>query len=267
VEDAWVSIANLPVIDQDLAAVPNAFIALNQERHTCVLFITPYPDVSAFQISSVDAQNRQLGFIADPVSGTILAQPRTWVEWMHDLYAYLLLGSGHGEQVNGVGAEILLLLCGTGLFLWWPGITNWSRGFRISLRSRWCRINFDTHHAIGIWTLMIVTWWSISGVYLAWYQPLEAAINAVFPVRGMLSPPLPQLTPNTSRARVLTVWHYGDYVTEGDWILCSMFTLHFGTVWGLPIKILWSLLGVSLAVLSITRLIMYWNRYLRYQLG
>ena len=58
-EDAWVSIANLPVIDQDLAAVPNAFIALNQERHTCVLFITPYPDVSAFQISSVGAQNRQ----------------------------------------------------------------------------------------------------------------------------------------------------------------------------------------------------------------
>ena len=101
-EDAWVSIANLPVIDRDLAAVPNAFIALNQERHTCVLFITPYPDVSAFQISSVDAQNRQLGFIADPVSGTILAQPRTWVEWMHDLYAYLLLGSGHGEQVNGL---------------------------------------------------------------------------------------------------------------------------------------------------------------------
>jgi len=288
------------------------------------LLITPYPAVPAFQISAVRAQNQQLSFIADPVSGSVLAQPRTWVEWMHDLHTYLLLGSGHGEQVNGVGAAILLLLCGTGLFLWWPGIKNWGRGFRISLRSHWRRVNFDAHHAIGIWTLAIVTWWSISGVYFAWYMPLEAAINAVFPVRAMLSPPLPPLAPHTgapatlaaivaaaqqasphgrlyaiygpslteptvfvqmdlrdpgnfahrdlitietSNARVLTVWHYGDNVTLGDWILWSMFTLHFGTVWGMPIKILWFLLGISLAVLSITGLIMYWNRYLRRQLG
>jgi uncharacterized iron-regulated membrane protein len=288
------------------------------------LLISPYPAVPAFQIRAVDAHHRRVSFIADPVSGAILAQPRTWVDWMHDLHLYLLLGSRHGEQVNGVGAAILLLLCVTGLFLWWPGIRNWSRGFRISLRSHWRRINFDVHYAIGIWTLAIVAWWSISGVYFAWYQPLEAAINSVFPVRAMLSPPMPPLalhsgapaslaaivaaaqhasphgrlfglynpsltdptvlaemdlrdpgnfahrdliTIETSSARVLTVWRYGNNVTLGDWILWSMFTLHFGTVWGLPIKILWFLLGLSLAVLSITGLIMYWNRYLRHHFG
>jgi uncharacterized iron-regulated membrane protein len=288
------------------------------------LLIVPYPAVPAFQIRAIDARHQPLGFMADPGSGAILLQPRTWVDWMHDLHVYLLLGSGHGEQVNGVGAAILLLLCVTGLFLWWPGIRNWSRGLRISLRSRWRRVNFDAHHAIGIWTLAIVTWWSISGVYFAWYGPLEAALNAVFPVRAMLSPPMPALAPyngapaslaaivaaagrasphgrlfamynpsltdptvfvqmdlrepgnfahrdlitiETSSGRVLTVWHYGDNVTAGDWILWSMFTMHFGTVWGLPIKILWFLLGVSLAVLSITGLIMYWNRYLRHQIG
>jgi uncharacterized iron-regulated membrane protein len=291
---------------------------------TASLLVTPYPAVPAFQIHAADAEHRQLGFVADPVSGAVLPQPRTWVDWTHDLHLYLLLGSGHGEQVNGVGAAILLLLCITGLFLWWPGIRNWSRGFRISLRSHWRRINFDAHNFIGIWTLAIVTWWSISGVYFAWYGPLESAINAVFPVRAMLSPPMPALAPHagtpaslaaivaaaehaspqgrlfgiynpslteptvlvemdlrdpgnfahrdlitieTSSARALTVWHYGDNVTPGDWILWSMFTLHFGTVWGLPVKILWCLLGVSLAVLSITGLLMYWNRYLRHHLG
>jgi uncharacterized iron-regulated membrane protein len=291
---------------------------------TASLLVTPYPAVPAFQIRAVDAQHRPLGFIADPVSGAVSSQPRTWVDWMHDLHLYLLLGSAHGEQVNGVGAAVLLLLCVTGLFLWWPGIKNWSRGFQISLRSHWRRVNFDAHHAIGIWTLAIVAWWSISGVYFAWFGPLEAAINAVFPVRAMLSPPMPPLsahtgapatlaaivaaaqqasprgrlfaiynpsltdptvfvemdlrdpgnfahrdliTIETSSTRVLTVWHYGNNVTPGDWILWSMFTLHFGTVWGMPIKILWSLLGVSLAVLSITGLIMYWNRYLRHHLG
>jgi len=308
------------------ASIPDVMRRFAQACPGCAasLLVTPYPAVPAFQIRAVDTQHRQLGFIADPVSGAVLPQPRTWVDWMHDLHLYLLLGNEHGEQVNGVGAAILLLLCVTGLFLWWQGIRNWSRGLRISLRSHWRRINFDAHHAIGIWTIAIVTWWSISGVYFAWYGPLERVINAVFPVRAMLSPPMPPLAPHngasaslraivaaaqhasprgrlfaiynpslteatvfvqmdlrdpgnfahrdlvtieTSSARVLTVWHYGDNVTLGDWILWSMFTLHFGTVWGLPVKILWCLLGVSLAVLSITGLIMYWNRYLRHQLG
>ena len=317
----------LSALDQSRTApIPEVMQRFRQACPSCkaTLLITPYPAVPAFQIRAVDSQHRLRGFIADPISGAVLPQPRTWVDWMHDLHLYLLLGSGHGEQVNGVGAAILLLLCVTGLFLWWPGIGNWSRGFQISLRSHWRRINFDAHNAIGIWTLAIVIWWSISGVYFAWYSPLETAINAVFPVRAMLSPPMSPLAPHagapaslaaivaaaqhasphgrlfglynpsltdptvfvemdlrdpgnfahrdlitieTSSARVLTVWHYGKNVTLGDWILWSMFTLHFGTVWGLIVKILWSLLGVSLAVLSITGLIMYWNRYLRHHLG
>jgi uncharacterized iron-regulated membrane protein len=46
----------------------------------------------------------------------------------------------------------------------------------------------------------------------------------------------------------------------------SMFTLHLGTVRGLAVKILWFLPGLSLAVLSVTGLIMYWNRYLPHHL-
>jgi uncharacterized iron-regulated membrane protein len=42
-----------------------------------------------------------------------------------------------------------------------------------------------------------------------------------------------------------------------------MHPLHFGTLWGLPFKILWFLLGLSLALLTATGLLMYWNRYLR----
>ena len=167
------------------------------------VLVTPYPAVPAFQIRAADAGHRPLGFghwASTPTPSAELSfhsRARGWTGCT--TYLYLLLGSGHGEQVNGVGAAIRLLLCVTGLFLWWPGIRNWSRGFRISLRSHWRRVNFDAHYAIGIWTLTIVTWWSISGVYFAWYGPLEAAINAVFPVRAMLSPPMPPLAPNVRR--------------------------------------------------------------------
>ncbi|HTF66243.1 MAG TPA: PepSY-associated TM helix domain-containing protein [Edaphobacter sp.] len=51
------------------------------------------------------------------------------------------------------------------------------------------------------------------------------------------------------------------------WIMWSMHPLHFGTLWGMPFKILWFLLGLSLAVLSVTGVLMYWNRYLRHKIS
>ena len=67
----------------------------------------------------------------------------------------------------------------------------------------------------------------------------------------------------TADARVVSVWHYGERHTLGDWVLWSMHPLHFGTLWGPWVKALWAVLGLSLAVLTVTGLIMYWNRYLR----
>jgi uncharacterized iron-regulated membrane protein len=61
---------------------------------------------------------------------------------------------------------------------------------------------------------------------------------------------------------LLSTWHYGQNETLGDWILWLVNPLHFGTLWGTPVKVLWSILGLSLPVLSITGLLMYWNRYL-----
>lgn len=62
--------------------------------------------------------------------------------------------------------------------------------------------------------------------------------------------------------KLLTVWHYGENRSLGDWFLWLMHPLHFGTLWGLGVKILWALLGLSVSVLSVTGLLMYWNRKL-----
>jgi len=308
-------------------SVPAVMRSFNEACAECAasMITTPSPTVPAYLIQAADSAHRERAFVADPVNGAIHVYPRTWVNWVHDLHLYLLLGSAYGVQVNGVGAGILLVLCITGIFLWWPGPKNWTRGLKISLRSNWRRVNFDAHHAIGIWTLGILFWWSISGVYFAWYRPFESAVNAVFPLRGMLSPGLPSLpsadpaaraslatiissaqsasprgrlfglsdpsltgpvvyaqmdlgdpgdfshrdivTIATATGRVLNVWHYGDNHTVGDWIMWSMHPLHFGTLWGLSFKILWFLLGISLAVLTVTGLLMYWNRYLRHRIG
>jgi uncharacterized iron-regulated membrane protein len=67
-------------------------------------------------------------------------------------------------------------------------------------------------------------------------------------------------------ARVLSIWHYGQNHTLGDWILWSMHPLHFGTLWGTTFKFIWALAGVALAILAITGCLMYWNRYLHRRL-
>jgi uncharacterized iron-regulated membrane protein len=308
-------VTSIPVVMQQLRRVyPGAHV---------VDIDTPWPVIPAYRIRAVSADGREFHLVADSQTAALHAQARTWVEWVHDLHVFLLLGSAHGEQVNGIGAVILLLLAVTGLVLWWQGIKNWTRALGIDLRRNWRRINFDAHHAIGIWTLAIVVWWSISGVYFAWYLQFGSVVNAISRLQGMVPPRLPrplssgaqraalesvlyaaqQASPHgrlfsisdpsligtlayaemdlrapgdfshrdiiaidTTDARVLSVWHYGQNHTAGDWFMWSMHPLHFGTLWGLGVKIIWLLLGLSLAILSATGVIMYWNRYLRHRL-
>lgn len=282
----------------------------------------PTTEVAAFRIEAVDADGKEFSVVADPVTGALHLQPRNWIDVVHDLHVYLLLGQAYGIQVNGAGAAILLVLAISGAVLWWSGLRSWARGLRISFRHNWKRINYDAHSAIGIWTLAIVSWWAISGVYFAWYRQVSFAVDKVSRLHGMRAPVMPALTSvpkdatkaslasllNAAQAasphgklagltnatlteptllalmdlakpgdfshrdlvtldaatgRVLTVWHYGKNQSMGDWFLWAMHPLHFGTLWGIAVKILWATLGVSLAVLSATGVLMYWNRYLK----
>jgi uncharacterized iron-regulated membrane protein len=282
----------------------------------------PWKTIPVYQLQAADAKGFAFHLVADPVTASLYPQPRNWLNWVHDLHFYLLLGSAYGEQINGVGAAILVLLVVTGLLLWWQGLSRWTRAMRISFRCNWRRINFDAHHAIGFWTLAIVLWWSVSGIYFGFYKQFGALVGAISPLQGMASPPLlsplstgPQRAPiqaildaaqaaspqgrlfslsdpslvgnlvyaqmdlrapadfshrdivaiDSTNARILTIWHYGQNHSVGDWIMWSQHPLHFGTLWGLPFKVIWSLLGLSLAVLSTTGVIMYWNRYLRFR--
>ncbi len=302
------------IVRQFLAAFPGARIESLQ---------TPSPQIPAFLISADDAHQQPFRLVADSVTGKLLPQPRTWLDWTYDLHVYLLLGHAYGMQANGVGAAVLLLLTLTGLFLWWPGVRIWTRGLRIDFARNWRRINFDAHSAIGFWTLSIVFWWALSGIYFPWYRQVTAVVASVSPLQGMLAPKPPALMPprqhraslnevlnavheasprgrlfslsdptlfspttyalvdlrapgdfshrdiialSTADAHVLTIWHYGQNHSAGDWILWAMHPLHFGTLWGIAVKILWALCGVALAILAVSGLLMYWNRFLRHRL-
>ncbi|AFL87436.1 putative iron-regulated membrane protein [Terriglobus roseus DSM 18391] len=254
---------------------------------------------------------------ADSTTGVPFPEgPQPLLDRVQDLHVNLLAGQT-GFVVNCVCGIGLLVLAMTGLILWWPGLRQWKRGFFISLRARWRRINYDAHNAVGIWTLLIVSWWGITAVYFLFPKQVTSAINAVSPLKGMAEPPAPKIahpqaaslpmqtivdlarktspghvsglflpatpgatvsvdvqrTPgdfthrdqdifDSGTGQLLSQWHYGQNHSLGDWIVWLMYPLHFGTLWGTSVKVAWCLLGLSLPILSVTGLLMYWNRFL-----
>ncbi|MCU1320849.1 MAG: PepSY-associated helix domain protein [Acidobacteriaceae bacterium] len=280
----------------------------------------PSDAAPGFVISAKDG-TRRFEAVADASTGALYPLNKGWVDWVYDLHVYLLLGHAYGMQINAVGAGVLLILCLTGLVIWWPGIKVWARGFKVSLGRNWRRVNFDLHSAIGIWTLLLVSWWAVSGIYFGFYKQVGAVVGWVSPLQGMVSP-LPQprvvgvtraplekvleavhsassqgrlfsisdptmkgevvyalvdlrgagdfshrdiVTVSTINAKILTVWHYGSNQTPGDWFIWAMHPLHFGTLWGMTFKVVWAVSGLSLAILSLTGVLMYWNRWLRHR--
>lgn len=262
------------------------------------------------------------GYFVDPSSGAVVwtetLDQHWFVRLMGAIHYYVLLGPKPGLMVNGIGAALLLLLTATGLFIWWPGVRAWRRGFFIDISKSWKRINYDLHNVTGFWTLAIVSFWAISGVYFAWPREFTAALNKIAPITQPLPPvkvepsatgtradlrkilerahalsphahlaavsipPRPQ-TPllvylsrrddgslleadylyfHPRTGRHLATWQRGVTQSFGDWVIWAMHPVHFGTQWGLAVKVIWFLLGMSLPVLVVTGVWMYWNRYL-----
>ncbi len=68
---------------------------------------------------------------------------------------------------------------------------------------------------------------------------------------------------NPYTGEYISTWRYGVNRSLGDWIIWSQVPLHFGTYWGLGVKIVWAAAGLAIPLLAITGLLMYWNRALR----
>ena len=132
---------------------------------------------------------RFLTLLVDPASGRVLGElpERSFVRTIQDLHFDLLAGRT-GRVVNGIGAMLMLGLCLTGLVIWWPGVSNWRRGFTVDFRRSWKRVNWDLHSATGIWTVLLIAMWSVTGIYFAFPSQFRAAVNAMSPLSVSVTP-------------------------------------------------------------------------------
>lgn len=165
------------------------------------------------------------------------------ISWIAQLHENLLAG-GRGLAINGAGALLLLLICVTGAVIWWPGRVRWRRSLMLHRGVGWRRFTWDLHSVLGFWLLVLVLIWSVTGLYLAFPDPVRSLLERL---GGSGAP--------TAGSRA--------FQHAIDWLV----RLHFGRSFGPYVKALWALLGLVPAALSVTGALMWWNRVLRRAMG
>jgi uncharacterized iron-regulated membrane protein len=130
-----------------------------------------------------------LTILVDPTTGRVLGElpEHSWVRTIQDVH-YNLLGGRTGRIVNGAGAGLLLLMCATGLVIWWPGMAAWRKGLTIDFRRGWKRVTRELHGAVGLWCVALIAMWAVTGLYFVWPSSFRNVVDAVSPVTVATTP-------------------------------------------------------------------------------
>jgi uncharacterized iron-regulated membrane protein len=197
----------------------------------------------------MDGTNDNKRRLFDPFTGEDLGRSfpfgLTVVGWLLELHDNLLTGE-NGRLVNGVGGLLLTMLALTGVVIWWPGIKNWRRSLMLQRGVNWKRFTWDLHSAVGFWTGLLVFMFAFTGFYLVFQEWFTPIIDYFQPYKDGVV-----------------------YPRRIDDMLAWLPRLHFGRFRGirasliLTLKILWVILGLAPAALSVTGGLMWWNRVVR----
>jgi uncharacterized iron-regulated membrane protein len=166
-----------------------------------------------------------------------------FVLWLVDLHDNLLVAKT-GRLLNAAGGALTLLVGMTGAIIWWPGIDAWRRSLSFRWKSNPKGFNWAVHSALGFWLLGFFLMWAISGIYLSIPGAFNAAVDYFEPLNS------------SSRS-----------LRFGDRILYWLAQAHFGRFAGVPVKIIWTVVGLAPAALFITGAVMWWKRVLKPWLG
>lgn len=122
---------------------------------------------------------RDLHVLVDPASGTVLREADrragAW-HWLRELHHDLFAGKT-GRQVNGIAAAVLLVLCLTGLAVWWPGPKLWKKRLAVARGTGWKRTAWDLHSAAGFWTCAALGFFAFTGILFAWPDAVKRAFG------------------------------------------------------------------------------------------
>lgn len=129
----------------------------------------------------------------DAARGTVVGElPRDgWIQQLQDLHFTFLAGQS-GYLYNGIGASCLLLMCVSGIVIWWPGVSRVGQAFVVRFDRGWKRVVWELHGAAAIWSVVLLIVWAVSGIYFSFPVPFREATGRIMtltPYAGVESGP------------------------------------------------------------------------------
>jgi uncharacterized iron-regulated membrane protein len=149
----------------------------------------------------------------DAERGTVIGElPRDgWIQRLQDLHFTFLAGP-RGYVLNGIAAACLLVMCLTGVVVWWPGLSRMAQACIVHPGRGWRRIVWELHGAAAIWSVALLIVWCVSGIYFSFPGPFRQATERVVtlaPYPSLQSqpptsapPPAPSDLVRTAQSRV-----------------------------------------------------------------
>ncbi len=111
----------------------------------------------------------------NPYSGEVVAS-RFWgttvTTWLLDLHTQFRLDR-FGWNAVGILGLLLLVSCGTGLYLWWPGIREISTAFKVRHKAGMMLLAFDLHRFLGLFSAVALIVLAFTGFLLSYPSVLE----------------------------------------------------------------------------------------------
>jgi uncharacterized iron-regulated membrane protein len=195
----------------------------------------------------MERRGKRLQRLFNPYTGADLGDSLRFgfrfVLWLADLHDNLLLAQT-GRLINAAGGIFTMLLVLTGAIIWWPGTGAWRRSLSFRWKTNPKGMNWTLHSALGFWTFAFIFMWAISGIYLSIPTTFNAAVDFLEPLNV------------SSRS-----------LRFGDRVLYWLAQAHFGRFAGVPVKIIWTVMGLVPSALFVTGLLMWWKRVLKPWLG
>ena len=111
----------------------------------------------------------------NPYTGEVVTSRfwgKTAMTWLLDLHTQFRLDR-FGWNAVGILGLLLIVSCGTGLYLWWPGIGGIAQALKVRQCAGMMQLAFDLHRLLGLFSVPALILLAFTGFLLSYPSVLE----------------------------------------------------------------------------------------------